>query len=294
MHQIENEFLRIKAREYGAELTSIFDKKSKTERLWNADPAFWGWHAPVLFPVVGRCLNDEITVDGKKYRMEKHGFARKSTFRLLELGDNKMIFSLLYNDATLDIYPFRFEFLIGYRLKENVLHVSYEVVNEDEKTMYFQLGGHPAFAVPPVGSGGERNGAYEDFYLQFEKPENSPRHYINSDGFFDGRKESLLQNSDKIALRKDLFDEDALILKDLQSRKVSLKSDVNPHYLSLQFTGFNYLGMWAKSGAPYVCIEPWLGCADSQNLEVELSRKEGVVALQPDVEFQTGFTVEIA
>jgi len=56
MHQLENNYLRVIAREHGAELTSVFDKKHNIEHLWQADPHFWGWHAPVLFPVIGRCL----------------------------------------------------------------------------------------------------------------------------------------------------------------------------------------------------------------------------------------------
>ena len=162
MHLIENEFLKVRAREYGAELTSVFDKKNNIEHLWQADEKFWGWHAPVLFPVVGRCLNDEIIVGGVKYAMEKHGFARKSNFKLLELSQEKMIFALTYSNDTLKIYPFKFEFLIGYRLKENELHVSYEVRNKDDKPIYFQLGGHPAFAVPF-----NANEEYEDYFLEF-------------------------------------------------------------------------------------------------------------------------------
>ena len=180
MHQIENEFLKIRIREYGAELTSVFNKKTNIEHLWQADEKFWGWHSPVLFPVVGRCLNDEIIIDGKKYPMEKHGFARKSNFKLLELSQEKMIFALSNSDETFKIYPYRFEFLIGYRLKGNELHVSYEVRNKDDKPIYFQLGGHPAFAVPF-----NDNEQYADYYVEFEQPENSSRHFIDGDGFFD-------------------------------------------------------------------------------------------------------------
>src|SRR5947208_11505992 len=112
MHKIENEFLNIKVRDFGAELTSVFDKKTNTEHLWQADEKFWAWHAPVLFPVVGRCLNDEILIDGVRYPMEKHGFARKSDFSLLELSETKMIFSLNYSQDSLKCYPYKFEFLI--------------------------------------------------------------------------------------------------------------------------------------------------------------------------------------
>ena len=145
MHQIENEFLKVRVREYGAELTSVFNKQTNTEHLWQADEAYWPWHAPVLFPTVGRSINDEIVIDGVAYPMEKHGFARKNNFKLLELGETKMVFQLMYNDDTLKLYPYKFEFLIGYRLKGNELVVGYEVRNKDDKPIYFQLGGPPGF-----------------------------------------------------------------------------------------------------------------------------------------------------
>lgn len=288
MHQIENEFLKIRAREYGAELTSVFDKKNNIEHLWQADEAFWGWHAPVLFPVVGRSLNDEILIDGVKYAIEKHGFARKSNFKLLELSQEKMIFSLTNTDETFKIYPYQFELLIGYRLKGNELHVSYEVRNKDDKQMYFQLGGHPAFAVPF-----NANEKYEDYFLEFEQTENSARHYIDAGGFFDGRTETVLDNGNTINLRNNLFKDDALIFKDLKSRKVSIKSKNHAHTLTVDFTGFNYLGFWAKENAPYVCIEPWLGCADTANQPKEFKAKEGVLMLEPGEEFNPSFTVTV-
>jgi galactose mutarotase-like enzyme len=289
MHQIENEFLKVRAREFGAELISVFNKKTNTEHLWEADEKVWGWHAPVLFPVVGRCLNDEILVDGVSYRMEKHGFARKSDFKLLELGDSKMTFSLSDSPATHKIYPFKFEFLISYRLKENELTCSYEVVNPDDRLIYFQLGGHPAFAVPF-----SLMEQLDDYYFEFEQAETSARHVINEDGFFYGRTEPVLTNSNTIALRKDLFKDDALIFKDLKSHKVSLKSKNHPQVLSVQFEGFEYLGIWAKENSPYVCIEPWLGCADSVGTLKEFSRREGVVKLPPGKEFQRSFVINIS
>lgn len=169
MHQIENNFLRIKAREYGAELTSLFDKKNNIEHLWQADPAIWGWHAPLLFPVVGRCLNDEIIIDGRKFKMEKHGFARKSNFKLLELADTRMVFSLKSDEQLLKIYPYNFELLVAYRLSKNTVSVSYEVINRDNKNIYFSIGGHPAFAIPFFS---EED--YHNYYLEFEEKRMPP------------------------------------------------------------------------------------------------------------------------
>lgn len=289
MHQIENEFLKVRVREYGAELTSVFNKQTNTEHLWQADEAYWPWHAPVLFPTVGRSINDEIVIDGKAYPMEKHGFARKNNFKLLELGETKMVFQLMYSDDTQKLYPYKFEFLIGYRLKGNELVVSYEVRNKDDKPIYFQLGGHPAFAVPFAA--GED---YSDYYLQFEQTENCARHYIDADGFFDGRTETVLANSSHINLHPQLFKDDALIFKDLKSRTVSICSRQHGNTLTVDYNGFNYLGLWAKVNAPYVCIEPWLGCAGTAGAQVDFTKREGIISLEPDEEFTPSFTVRVS
>ncbi len=289
MHCIENEFLSISAREYGAELTSIFHKQSRTEHLWKADPAFWGWYAPVLFPIVGRCLNDEILIDGKSYHMQKHGFGRKSQFKLLELSDHKMIFSLVYSDDTLAIYPYRFELLIGYRLLGNQLKCTYEVINREDKHIYFSLGSHPAFAIP-FADGEEQ---YKDYYLEFDKEESLVRHYINEEGFFDGRTEQVSSDSRVLNLHQGMFDKDAYIFKNLQSNRVKLKSQKNDKFVSVQFEGYEYLGLWAKTGASYVCIEPWIGCADTAGKQTTFAEKEGCVRLGAREEFSRSILIEI-
>ena len=288
MHKIENTHLRVSAREYGAELISIYNKASNIEHLWQADKTIWGWHSPVLFPVVGRCLNDQVTIDGTTYPMNKHGFGRRSEFKLLELSDTKMVFSLVSSADTLKSYPYRFEFLVSYRLNANTLTVAYEVVNEDVKELYFSLGGHPAFNAPFLP--GEK---YEDYFIEFERKENSARHFIDINGYFDGRKEVILNNSNRLQLKDDLFKDDALIFKDLKSRKATLKSNKNNHYLSVDFTGFSYLGLWAKTNAPYVCIEPWLGCADTANHPTGFKDKEGIIKLEGAGEFAASFKVEV-
>lgn len=286
MHRIENEFLRISAREYGAELTSIYHKKNGIEHLWQADPAFWGWHAPVLFPVVGRCLNDELLHNGQKYRMEKHGFARKSNFQVLELGDTRMVFRLLSNDETRRLYPFEFEFLMGYHLHQNSLTVEYEVINRGNEEMYFQLGGHPAFVVP--FKSGE---AYNAYYLEFEHPESAERDFINTDGFFTGEKQTVLSHSQQLPLQPDMFSNDAFIFKNLRSKRVTIATEAHPHFLSVEYSGFKYLGLWAKVNAPYVCIEPWLGCADTHGKPAELKEKEGVITLEAGKNFVVSYTI---
>lgn len=289
MQIIENEHIRIAAQASGAELTSIFDKKNNIEHLWQADPKVWGWHAPTLFPVVGRCLNDMIQIDGRSYHIEKHGFARRADFQLVGKFPNLLHFKLSASDKTLAVYPYLFELHIFYEIKENSLIQTYEVINKDKETLYFQLGGHPAFAVPFLP--GE---VYEDYFIEFDKDTVLDRENINTDGYFDTSISHVINDTNKLRLEKDMFHKDAIILKDINSRKVTLRSDKNLYRLTVEFPSFNYLGLWAKENAPYICIEPWLGCADTAGRPVAFKDKEGILSLPSEGKFQASIIITIS
>jgi len=289
MHLIENDDIRIAVREQGAELTSLFDKKNNIEHIWQADPQYWPWHAPILFPVVGRCLNDEILIDGRSYPMEKHGFARKSDFRLVDQESDLLHFTLSASEKTMEVYPYLFDLHIFYEIKGNYLIQTFEVENTGGETMYFQLGGHPAFAAPFLP--GE---TYEYYYIEFEKDTVLDRENINDQGYFDTSISNVIKGTNRLPLEKDMFHKDAIILKDFNSRKVSLRSNKNLHSLSVEFPAFNYLGLWAKVGAPYVCIEPWLGCADTAGRPVAFRDKEGVLSLAAEDKFQASIIITIS
>ncbi|MCW3126000.1 MAG: aldose 1-epimerase family protein [Bacteroidetes bacterium] len=289
MYTIENAKLRVSVHIKGAELLSVFDKVNNIEHLWQADPAFWPWHAPVLFPIVGRCLADTITIDGKEYPMEKHGFARYADFELIAQSPDALTFKLASSANTLEIYPYPFEFYISYELKGNTLYQYFEVQNKGKEPLPFSLGGHPAFAVPFLP--GEK---YEDYYIEFENDTKLNREHIDGDGFFDGRVSKVLDGNNKLPLTGDIFADDALIFKDLQSRKVTIKTAKNPHTLSVSFHHFYYLGLWAKVNAPYVCIEPWYGCADTAGKPTTFDKKEGIVSLPSLGKFDASIVITVS
>ena len=77
-----------------------------------------------------------------------------------------------------------------------------------------------------------------------------------------------------------LFQNDALIFKNLKSRKATLKTDTHTFGVEISFSDFNYLGIWAKPNASFVCIEPWLGISDSVNTNKDFTQKEGIQLLE--------------
>lgn len=287
-HIIENDFLKICSRNFGGELTSIVNKKNGLEHLWQADPAFWGWHAPVLFPVVGRCLNDTIIVDGIANQMEKHGFARKSDFTVTEKKEDSIQYLLRNNEATKAIYPYDFSFYITYMLQDDKLICTYTVINNDTKIMLFSLGGHPAFKAPLT-----ENEKYEDYYIEFENDTTLSRYFIDDSGYFTGEKKEIMSGTNKLPLFPAIFAKDAYIFKDLKSRKVTLRSINHGHGTAVSFPDFDYLGLWAKENAPYVCIEPWIGCADTAGKMTSFDEKEGIISLSPGEKFEAVITIHI-
>ena len=288
MATIENEFLKVEINARGAQLTSVYSKENKIEHLWQGDANIWGYHAPNLFPVIGGLINDELLVDGKTYPMGRHGFARQSEFILLESDDVSAIYSLPSSEKTLAVYPYKFDFQVLYNLIENALRVTYKLINHDKKTIYFSAGGHPAFNVPFYP--GEQ---YEDYYLEFETEEKLTTHLLSPDGFFTGETHPVPTPGHKLYLKKDMFDHDALVFKNLKSREVCIKSDKHDKSISVEFPHFNYLGIWAKGGGDFVCIEPWLGCADTVGKHVDISKKEDIQALKVGHVFEAAFFISV-
>ena len=63
--------------------------------------------------------------------------------------------------------------------------------------------------------------------------------------------------------------------------------------IRLSTDGMDFLGLWAKPGAPFVCIEPWHGIPDNVNTDGELANKEGIMTLAAGATYRTGYRVDI-
>lgn len=287
---LENDLLKIEIKSKGAELCSIRSIKNNIEFVWEANPNVWGSHAPNLFPIIGAMKDDSYFYNGKKYNMPKHGFARHNEdFEVISNSNSEVTFQLKSNDELRAIYPFEFEFLIIYEIKDNELLIHHTVKNTDSKTIYFSLGGHPAFACPLF-----KDESYTDYFLEFEKEEISKSYLLNmATGLVSDKTKPVFDSPNTINLYGDLFNEDALIFKDLKSRQVALKHKQKGEILNVKFEGFPFLGIWAKPNAPYVCIEPWIGIADSESTNQQIKDKEGIVTLEPKKSFKATYSITL-
>ena len=80
---IHNEYLTLTVDTHGAEAVSLKNAAGE-ELLWQADPAVWKRHAPILFPWTGKLKDGSFTHGGKTYKGGQHGFARDVEHTLLK------------------------------------------------------------------------------------------------------------------------------------------------------------------------------------------------------------------
>ena len=252
MKTISNKQLTIQVSPHGAELCSIV--ANGKEYLWQADPAFWKRHSPVLFPIVGSVWENEYRNEGIPYTLTQHGFARDMEFTLISEKEDEVRYRLVSNEETLHKYPFPFCLEIGYRIQGKKIEVMWEVKNTGDKEMYFQIGAHPAFYWPEFDASKSERG-----FFRFDKENGLKYILISEKGCADPSTEYSLELTDGLLpLDTHTFDKDALILENEQVRKVTLYNKEKLAYLSLHFNA-PVVGLWSPpaKNAPFVCIEPW-------------------------------------
>lgn len=274
---IENERFRVGAKNIGAELTSFCD--CGTELLWQGGE-IWGGQSPLLFPVVGRLRDDVYCLNGKEYTMPKHGFARKSEFALESSSKDEMTFLLTESEETLKGFPFPFELRVKYYFTDGGFVMEHRVKNTGDEKMYFSIGAHPGFQCAM----GDK--------VVMDEPETAAAFRLDADGLRAEKQLPVFENSREVVVTPEVFAEDALIFDGLKSGGCTLEC-ADGRKIHVDFGGAPCLGLWAKPGAPYVCIEPWYGIDDRWNSGHDFTAKERICALEAGAEFVFPVTITI-
>ncbi len=249
---------------------------------------YWKRHSPVLFPIVGKLKKNQSIINGRKYELFQHGFARDLEFEPVTKLDNFHSYVLKSNKSTLSRYPFEFELYTTYRSDKNKLTTMYKVINTGKTNMPFCIGGHPAFMIDKDKM---KNG---DYYLEFEEEEERIHFMYLVDGLI-GTEYARNPMTTKriISLDSKTFKNDALIMKGITSNKISLKDKrENKTLLTMDFEEFPYLAVWTKQGAPFICIEPWIGHSDTIKSSGIFTEKNDIISLLPNQSFECKYTVE--
>ena len=288
IYTLQNQELTAQFASRGAELKSLKDNRTGQEYMWCGDAAYWGRTSPVLFPLVGACKNNEYTHQGKQYSMSQHGFARDMEFSLLTQTGDSLWFGLSETEETLAKYPFAVRLELGYRLEGRSLTVLWRVKNPGRETLYFSIGGHPAFNCPLKP--GERQ---TDYSLLFDAKDKLVSRVLEPWGVTDERREFSLADG-RLPITADLFDRDALIVEDHQAHRVSLVRPEGETYLTVEFEA-TLFGIWSPKGkqAPFVCIEPWYGRADHMDFQGELCEREWGNRLEPEETFEAIYRIVV-
>lgn len=288
IYTLKNQEITIQVHSHGAELKSLTDNHTGQEYMWCADEAYWKRTAPVLFPVVGAYRNNEMRYQGKTYKMSQHGFARDMEFELAEQTEDSIFLSLEDTPETWENYPFAFRLELGYRLKDRTVEVIWRVKNPAEEPMYFSIGGHPAFNCPL--SSGEKQ---TDYRIAFTGTDKIVSSLFGATGVTDTKIEYPLEDG-ILPITEDLFDNDALVIENYQTKRVALVNPEGKAYLTVDFE-VPVFGLWSppKKNAPFICIEPWYGRADGEHFDGEIQDREWGNGLAPGEVFEASYFITV-
>lgn len=288
--KLENEFLCVEIAEMGAEVTRIYDKTEDNEILWEGNPVYWKRHLPVLFPNVGKTYKNRVLINGTQYPTSQHGFARDNVFTCIEAANEKASFMFRSSEETKEVYPFDFELHINYKLNKKELTVEWQVKNCGDETMYFTIGGHPAFRFAKP----EETKA--DYVLKV--PGKEKLEYVLIDiscGCANVDEIHTLQLSEETyPLSDELFAKDALVVDNGQIEEAWLCHKDGTPYVGVRSAGFPNYGIWSVEGAPFVCLEPWMGRCDNVGFNAELSEKPNVNKVEAGEKFIKDYTIVVA
>jgi galactose mutarotase-like enzyme len=287
---IENDWLKVDIVRQGAEVRKVMHKKNALDHMWTGDEAYWGRVSPVLFPIVGRLKEDHYQLNGQTYKMSQHGFLRDVEFAVAEQTSTTVSFVFESLGSFVHVYPYEFKAIIRYSLIEDSLIVQWQILNENKEEMYFSIGAHPAFKVPLV-----ENETSEDYHLNFTPAANKiVMEYELKNSLIE--EKGTANNLSTIQLSDALFANDALIYSNID--KVTLVSSQSGHGVEVTLQGFPFVGIWSKymetdgTIAPFVCIEPWYGIADTYDTTGNLKEKFGVNKLEAGETFQAEYIMK--
>lgn len=287
-YTLENEEIAIRVSSHGAELRSLLDQKTKREYMWCGDSFYWGRVSPVLFPIVGAVRENTYRYRDKSYHMSQHGFARDMDFELIRENKEEIWFGLTQREETLEKYPFAFCLMIGYRITGRDVKVMWQVSNPATEPMYFSIGGHPAFACE------KREKGKTTCYLKFDGVKELQARKLSGGLASNVTEGIVLEEGGFLPVTEELFAEDALIMENRQTGKVSLCDGNRQPYLKVSFDA-PLFGVWSPVGknAPFICIEPWYGRCDAVDFTGTLEEREWGSELSGGGLFETSYTISI-
>lgn len=285
---IENNNLRGTVDTFGGELIALTD--GYYDYLWGGDEKFWIGRSPHLFPIIGTLKNNELKADNHIFTIGKHGFLRNSEFSISKKNKDSVVLYLKSNEETLNMYPFRFTFYVTHTLTDKGVITSYKIVNEDDKNIYFNVGGHVGVRCP-LQLGEE----FSDYEITFSEaltkkvyfPENDePIKWESAVPFF--------YNNNSLELSHDYFKKGPMIIDSIEAKSLILRSKKSNNGIKFIYEDYPVLALWTfgEKKAPYICLEPWHGLPAMDGDE-DFGEKPYSIALAPGENKRLSYQIEI-
>ncbi|MGL5123193.1 MAG: aldose 1-epimerase family protein [Fusobacteriaceae bacterium] len=287
MIKIYNEFLTVHVNLLGAEIREVINTKTGANYMWDGNKEIWDGVSPVLFPVVGKCNNNEFRFEGKSFSLTtNHGFARASVFDSKKISNTEVILSLTGDMLPENTFPMDFKFVVTYKLEEKKLITNYSVYNPMNKLLYFSVGAHPAFKCPF-----DSYHSLEDYSLEFEVEEKMLLHELNENGVYTGKIFTYETKEKKITLDTPGFDK-TFVFSDFKSKYVILREKKSERKILVTIEGFKYIAFWKKLAGNFICIEPWLGKSDDADFCGDFKDKKDLIKLEANKYFSASYETE--
>ena len=134
---------------------------------------------------------------------------------------------------------------------------------------------------------------FEDYELEFTHACRPDRVGFTPAVYLSGHDEPYPFEK-KLDLRHDLFDEDAIILKNMD-KEITLRSKTSHRGVCVSYPDMSYLGIWhwPKTDAPYVCIEPWTSLPSRQDVVEDFGCKSDMIQLAPRKTYENQWYITV-
>lgn len=289
---LENDFLKISITENGGSLTSIFNKKNNKELLYQPMENSWQGQDICIFPFIARLKDGYYIDENKKYFMKNHGLIRYMKANKIFKSDDSITLGFNSNNETIKQYPYEFELEIQYTLINNVIRISYNILNLSNKDMPFMLGAHPAFKVDCIFEEDYTN--IDGNYILFDTNKEINRIKQDETASFCTKDEIGFIKDSRLNLTKNLFKQiDTIILRAEGFTNLKLIKKCNEP-ISINKGNAQFIAL--RSDGPFgdfVCIEPWLGTPDYVDCNRELKEKKNINILKSNKTFNYSYEIEV-
>ena len=283
---IHNEFLTLTVDTHGAEAVSLKNAAGE-ELLWQADPAVWKRHAPILFPWTGKLPGGTFTHGGKTYQGGQHGFARDVEHTLLRAEGDTIELELRSDAATkAQRFPFDFVLTSTFRLEGRTVHHTLTVENPADaaEELRFGIGYHPAFNIPFDSAH-----TTTDYEFRFDGPESPMILDARPNGLLSGKCYYQWKNVSSIPLTDELFANDSFCMAGLRSSTVGIYEKDTGRRIVCDVQGYPYSLIWSAPAKPvrFVCIEPWQSLPGAETDPQEWTERAAAACLTPGQRWAT-------